>query len=804
LHDFLKNLATVDVYKHLIPGANIMITPDIETSEKLAREDDLVDNERTLSHLLNKLRHQYRNTIMTGEADRIGFEALLKDVEVYFNLAETQNNHTIEILRAENKLVTKDRDIKIKEWRERYEKIQYRWNDLTEQLSKLQKDKEEIRIQRDQLLTTHKQKGRLMRDEKNANSTSDRRSTFERTLADLLTGITESLEADRATIFLYSAPSDELRSIAIYPVPKDESALLEELEIDEEEYHSKIPKEIRIPASKGIAGAVFTSGIPENIENAYSDKRFFQAVDKMTGCRTKLILTYPIYSVRADSIIGVLQLINKKNGEGSFGLQDEARCTEFASFLSYVFASVHDLYDFLPSSQTNGSHPTKKLSDRNLLNGQSPMTTDNSPLTPSSELPPDFGKSSSTDYSNGIIPKGLDDYIKKLEQCWRRAVGESAQWQNKLSQMENENRKAKSKIYGLERKVAELEEINKEVKEKMLKNHKEYKIAKQDLLLKETEMKNELNACRSANQQLLVEQMKSGNEDTVKNIILPVSSVGSPVNRVRGNTAPSITLPYIDLKSQSKKIVLNLGGSDIANQLSPKVPELVLPSNLQPSSPRGPLGAQPPLIPTGSASPLKVFTSTANVLSMSATGSPTHAVAQVEYTFTQSSQRTPVCKEIFLDVFTRGPAPMILLSKEFRIWRVNNKFCDMLECDEQSLLGLTLSDISIGVEFDTLPRLLQFDIVQGLAICRPNDKLDSGGHNRTHSSPNTSEELNTSMNLSPGSRSAKQKKKKNFTKVNIQISQLGVAGEKYRVLKSSSVSRLIKAPIFALVFSKAK
>lgn len=389
-----------------------MISPELEHHEKLLSEDDMVDNERTLLQLLNKLRHQYRNTIMTGEGDRIGFESLLKEVELYFNLAETQCNHTIDILRAENTIVTKDREIKIKEWKDRYDKIQYRWNDLTEQLTTLQKDKEEIRIQRDQLLTTHKQKNKLLKEEKSWNSTTDRRNTFEKTLSDLLVGIAEALQADRATVFLYSAPSDELRSIALYPVPKqeeDDEDVLNVLEPEEDEPVATIPKEIRIPASKGVAGSVFQTGTPENIENAYGDKRFFQAVDTRTGYRTKLILAYPIFSVRADAIIGVLQIINKKTGEGSFGIQDEARCTEFASFMSYIFASVHDLYDFLPKdiALTLNDAPIRRIKEKS-INQREDVSND--------RLLADLGKpqQSNSPYSNGIIPKDLDDYIKKV------------------------------------------------------------------------------------------------------------------------------------------------------------------------------------------------------------------------------------------------------------------------------------------------------------------------------------------------------------------------------------------------------
>lgn len=386
--------------------------------------------------------------------------------------------------------------------------------------------------------------------------------------------------------------------------------------------------------------------------------------------------------------------------------------------------------------------------------------------------------------------------------------------------MEAENRKTKTKIYALERKVAELEEINKEVKEKMLKNHKEYKIAKQEWMLKETEIMNELNSCRITNQQLLVEQMKIGNEDAVKNIVLPMGSSSSPVNRLKSsNLNASITLPYIDLKSQSKKIILNLSSSDFSSQIiPPTVPELVLPGSLSFSSQTVPNTAvsvpstvpHPPQTSGTINSPLRSSLQMISGNNLGAPGSPNGAaqVLTIEHTQPHSNSNTPPrflktssssnFKEIYMDVFTKGPTPMILLSRNYRIWRVNNKFCDLLECDEQSLLGLTLSDISLGVELDTLPRLLQFDIVQGLAVCKPNEKS-----NNPISHTGDGDELTASLNSVSNLKSLKQKKKKTFVKVNIHISVLGTVGEKYQVAKSTT-QRPLKAPMYALAFTKIK
>ncbi len=69
-------------------------------------------------------------------------------------------------------------------------------------------------------------------------------------------------------------------------------------------------KEIRIPISTGIAGAVATSALPVNIPDAYLDDRFNPEVDKRTGYRTRSILCVPMIS-QSEEVVGVLQALNK-------------------------------------------------------------------------------------------------------------------------------------------------------------------------------------------------------------------------------------------------------------------------------------------------------------------------------------------------------------------------------------------------------------------------------------------------------------------------------------------------------------
>ncbi|MCD4699424.1 MAG: SpoIIE family protein phosphatase [Phycisphaerae bacterium] len=98
----------------------------------------------------------------------------------------------------------------------------------------------------------------------------------------------ELLEAERATLFLYDADSDEL--------------------------FSKIAAEageIRFPAGAGIAGAVVRSKQVLNVHDAYADERFNRDVDRQTGFRTRNILAVPLLDY-AGELVGVLEVLNKR------------------------------------------------------------------------------------------------------------------------------------------------------------------------------------------------------------------------------------------------------------------------------------------------------------------------------------------------------------------------------------------------------------------------------------------------------------------------------------------------------------
>jgi phosphoserine phosphatase RsbU/P len=101
----------------------------------------------------------------------------------------------------------------------------------------------------------------------------------------------EVMDAERATLFLYDQPRNELWS-----------KTTQKLEINE----------IRVPLGVGIAGTVAKTRALINISDAYADPRFDPTFDKQTGYRTCSILCLPLIG-NGDSLIGVIQVLNKKH-----------------------------------------------------------------------------------------------------------------------------------------------------------------------------------------------------------------------------------------------------------------------------------------------------------------------------------------------------------------------------------------------------------------------------------------------------------------------------------------------------------
>jgi signal transduction protein with GAF and PtsI domain len=113
-----------------------------------------------------------------------------------------------------------------------------------------------------------------------------KRASATRSVDDLLMLLVEEaksvLSAERATVFL---------------VDKKERVLWSKVALGTET--------IRVPLDRGIAGSVASSGLLQNIPDAYKDPRFNPEVDKKTGYRTTSILACPMRN-KKNQIIGAI------------------------------------------------------------------------------------------------------------------------------------------------------------------------------------------------------------------------------------------------------------------------------------------------------------------------------------------------------------------------------------------------------------------------------------------------------------------------------------------------------------------
>ena len=100
-------------------------------------------------------------------------------------------------------------------------------------------------------------------------------------------------------------------------------------------------KTLKVPAGKGIAGFVFSSGQPMALTDVGEEDGFYAEVDKQTGFSTETILATPL---RHDGeIIGVLEYVNRI-GEPPYEPYTAAEMDKVALFAEAV-ASLVNAYE---------------------------------------------------------------------------------------------------------------------------------------------------------------------------------------------------------------------------------------------------------------------------------------------------------------------------------------------------------------------------------------------------------------------------------------------------------------------------
>src|SRR3954454_6602263 len=99
---------------------------------------------------------------------------------------------------------------------------------------------------------------------------------------------TNLLDCDRASIFLLDSKRNELWS---------------KVALGSDEI-------LRFDARRGIAGTTALTGATINVRDAYSDPRFYTAIDDRTGYRTRNLLAVAMRNQRGE-IVGAFEVLNK-------------------------------------------------------------------------------------------------------------------------------------------------------------------------------------------------------------------------------------------------------------------------------------------------------------------------------------------------------------------------------------------------------------------------------------------------------------------------------------------------------------
>jgi len=125
--------------------------------------------------------------------------------------------------------------------------------------------------------------------------------------------------------------------------------------------------QIRLPNHLGIAGAVFQSGKSINIPHAYADLRFNPAFDKKTGYFTRSILCVPIVN-KGGKTIGVTQVLNKHGGP--FSESDEGWLRAFTAQIAIalenakLFTDVQNMKNYNEAMLESMSNTVITLDDQ--------------------------------------------------------------------------------------------------------------------------------------------------------------------------------------------------------------------------------------------------------------------------------------------------------------------------------------------------------------------------------------------------------------------------------------------------------
>ena len=141
---------------------------------------------------------------------------------------------------------------------------------------------------------------------------------LDKTLAAITLASCSILDCERASLFQYDEQREELFT-----------RVATELEIEE----------IRHSIHQGVTGHVVRHRTLANVPHPADDPRWDSSVDKVTGYHTQNLLAAPIISSHFGRLLGVLELINKR--EGAFDPFDEELVQAFTRHAAVALERAH-------------------------------------------------------------------------------------------------------------------------------------------------------------------------------------------------------------------------------------------------------------------------------------------------------------------------------------------------------------------------------------------------------------------------------------------------------------------------------
>ena len=119
--------------------------------------------------------------------------------------------------------------------------------------------------------------------------------------------------------------------------------------------HGRVRDELtgyRIPVGTGIAGWVAKHNEPVIVPNVNLDPRFSQTVDSDVDFQTRSILCVPLQGQGRQNIMGVIQAINKDNGQ-EFNHEDLSLLRLVADLAARAMTTAEEMYATVDINEAN-------------------------------------------------------------------------------------------------------------------------------------------------------------------------------------------------------------------------------------------------------------------------------------------------------------------------------------------------------------------------------------------------------------------------------------------------------------------